>query len=206
MGKSKALKFESKAHEFGWETKEFINELDGMRWTITVTRGDESLCCWWDDKSMLEAPIYRLGAYENRPRNLAAAMRVLEAKPDITKAYKRIKSGSTRQANPEPRGDALDGEGPEMGVVAGTVRYELPFSIETDPDSVILKELRGARLVYLNEISGAAEITSIPRDKNYDLEDTFYLTESSAGRAYVSFMDGLGMFRAVHLDSILQVG
>lgn len=192
MGKAKAEKFQKLGEAEGWTLKEIIEESDINRWTISLVRGDELITCWWDNNSMLESPIYRIGAYENRPRNLAAAVRQLGLKPDLSKAYKKAK----KVAKQEPGAD---------GVAIPVIRHKLPFDIDKDPDKVILRELRGSRITYLNSYTGAAEVAAIPKAKNMDLQNVFFLDEGSNGRAFVSFMDELGMFRAVHLDAILQV-
>lgn len=191
MSRQKAGKFNAEALLAGWKAEDIKHEEDINRYTATVTRGEEKLVLWWDNNQMLECPIYTLGAYEMRPRNMAAARRMLTAKPDLSKAYQKARKIAK----------GTDAEGQAIPIV----RHELPFDIHEDSDSTILKALRGSRIVYLNGLTQAAQVTHIPKLKNLDLQNVFFLSESVDGKAFVSFMDELGMFRAVHLENILQV-
>jgi len=193
---SKARKFGQEAEANGWTVT--ITTSDGDRCDVRCTRGDEIIEIFWVANSLTETPKYTLAGRTTSLHNAAGATRQLSKKPDLNKVYK--KSRRATQKIKVEAGETTDGESIPI------VRHELPFDIWESSDKDILRACRGSRVVWLNSMLGVAEVAFIPKQSNMDLTHTFYVAESSSGKPYMSFMDEHGRFRAVHLESILQVG
>lgn len=194
---NKAEKFQKAAEQNGWAVQ--ITE-KGDEAHVRCTRGGESLYIWWRENSLIETPKYTINGATISTHNAAGAFRQLEKKPDYNKAFRRTR-----------RAEVMTEEKAEIDPLT---RMQLPFDIDDDPDSVILREIRGSRLTWLNGKTGVAESAHVPykvmrgsdvRLMNTDLTHVFYLAAGNDDRAYVSFMDPEGRFRAVYLDAILSV-
>lgn len=185
------------------KAKRFATEADGYKWSSTIThphgdevhvvvvRGDERIHIWWRRGCLIETPKYTLAGRTISLHNAAGATRQLGLKPDLSKAYRRP-------------GAKVAHEVTEDGSLQ-PIRHPLPFDLYEASDKEILRALRGNRVTWLNGMTGLAETSMLPKMSNMNLEDTFYLAENGKGRAYVSFMNEMGHFRAVYLDAILQV-
>lgn len=196
---TKAKKFVTEAERHGWEHK---IEIKGDEAHVYCTREAERLYIWWrgDTGKLIETPKYTFGGHTISTHNAAGAYRQLAAKPDLSKVYRR--SQRIRISSGEEEGEIP------------VVRHTLPFDIDESSDKEILREIRGSRLTWLNRQTGMAEMAQVPYKvtrsgsvilMNTDLKNVFYLAAGNDDRAYVSFMDGEGRFRAVYLDNILQV-
>lgn len=194
MDHKKAIQFMAKAAEFGWESS---SEVKGDETHVTAIRGGEKLTIWWKGNALIASPQYSYMGRKVGTHNTAGAYRQLAAKP-VIKPHRRRRA--ILQDQPET----------EQPIV----RHELPFDILESPKSEILKAIRGNTLTWLNGMTGKVETSMVPykvSDKggvrlfNTDLKSTFYLKTGRNGRQYVSFMDPNGVYRAVYLDSILQV-
>lgn len=87
-------------------------------------------------------------------------------------------------------------------------QFELPFDVLESPNREVLLACRGNRVVYLNRITHMAEMVYIPKEKNRNwnkLHPVYYMTTASSGRRIINFIEDSGMFRAIALDTILQV-
>ena len=193
----KARKFAGQAEANGWIVT--VTDAGDDRFDVRCVRGDEIIEIFWVANSLTETPKYTLAGRTTSLHNAAGATRQLSMKPDLNKVYKKSRRVTPTKVQVEA-GETTDG-----GAIP-VVRHELPFDIWESSDREILRACRGSRIVWLNKTIGTAEVAHIPKQSNLDLKNTFFIAESSAGKPYLSFMDELGRFRAVHLENILQVG
>lgn len=200
----KAERFIAIAEEAGWQTK-WTRAADWIWIKVVATRGAEWLQIEWQNNQLSYSPMYRFHEMDRKIHSRLDAERVLQAtKPDIA-AYQRWQRAN-RNTAPVAAATQPESELPHD--------YMLPFDIHEDPDSVILKAIRGNTLLWKNEFTKEVDSVWVPwrvsdgkrlRVYNADTENVFYLAGSSTGRDYVSFMDANGKFRAVHLDAIIGV-
>lgn len=203
MSLNKANKFIDSAKANGWRTKWECDE-EHTWFRVTAERGPETLVIEWQNGQLAYSPEYRLHEMELKVHSTKDSYRLLEAiKPDMDRYVKW--QSRQRAANRRLGGEAA-------GISEGEVEYDLPFDIEKDPDSVILKAIRGNTIIWKNSISGTVESCFVPwktsdgKTFNWDLENVFYLAEGeTTGKAYLSFMDSNGQFRAVHLEALIGV-
>lgn len=200
----KANRFIKVAKESGWETKWESGENFG--WVnVIATRGAESIEISWQDNTLTGSPIYKFHEMVRKIHSRLDAERTLQrTKPDV-EAYQRYQR--SQRANPA-------GNGTPVAASTSDLELGLPFDIENDPDSVILKAIRGNTILWRNSITGQMERCWVPwkvstkkgwQLYNVDLENVFFLASSSDGKDYLSFMDANGHFRAVHLEAIKSV-
>lgn len=179
----------------GWTgKKEYDPEHDWVM--VYAERGPEKLEIGWCDDVILGPPKYEFaGTVANLHSRKIAADHVKASKPDMTMYLLRQKR-KARAARAMP----VDGQPP-----VELTKHELPFDIHNSTDREILLAIRGSKIVWKNSFTGMPEEEFIPRERNRDLTNVFYVAESSKGRPYVSFMTDQGVFRAVALEQILQV-
>ena len=208
---AKANGFIAEAKRYGWKTA--WRAAKDFSWVeVTATRTGEKIVIEWNNNQLTGPPQHFVHGVQANLHSAAVAKRTLAAvTPDLDLYHRRSKSATRKAAvQPTPKQNSSNGSAaPEPSV------HELPFDIHEDPDHVILNAVRGNTIVYRNTISGLTESALIPyriadgkngvKVFNYDLQNVFYLAESSAGRAYLSFMDANGRFRAVALDTLVGV-
>ena len=199
-GKAKALATLAKEH--GW-TGSIDMCYDSDTATLKAQRDGESFLVEWCSNQLNAPPSYEFGGVESNLHCVATVKRVIKGKPDLEAYMKRRRRQKAVPQNTSSQPDEVSG--PVEDQTIEITQHQLPFELDVTPDNKILKEIRGSTIIWYNSISGAAEISRVPIDKNRDLENVFFIGESGAGRAYLSFMDPNGMFRAVGLDAILQV-
>ncbi|UVK63855.1 hypothetical protein SEA_LILYPAD_51 [Gordonia phage LilyPad] len=205
MSLEKANKFIKTARENGWGTSWQCDE-EHTWFRVTATRGPETIVIEWQNRQLAFSPTYRLHEMQVKVHSTADAYRLLNAvKPDMDRYVK----WQSRQRATNRR---LNGEAEGVSEPATNVEYELPFDIHEDEDSTILKAIRGSTIVWRNSISGVVEQCFVPYKTsdnkvfNWDRNNVFYLAEGeTTGKAYVSFMDSNGQFRAVHLEALIGV-
>lgn len=203
----KANDFIRHAQENGWKTKYRINQAEDFA-EVTCTRNAEELIIGWTQNQLNEPPRYKLHGVEARLHSAAVARRHIQAtKPDLDLYQRRARAAKAKQA----------GNGTPQPTSSSTSELEiaLPFDPETDPDSVILKAIRGNVLIWRNSITNDLEREFVPhkvadgkkgvRVFNWDTENVFYLASSSTGRDYLTFMTVQGHFRSVALDAMVGV-
>ncbi len=216
MSLHKANRFIRKAIANGWETKYHILSKQDENIRVTATRGPEKIVIEWQSNQLAFSPEYHIHEVQLKIHSRLDAERKLEnLKPDMEQ-YQRLQRKAQLKARREaaPVGPLGISEQPLDGNL-GNIEANLPFDIEEDSDSTILKAIRGSTILFRNSISGATESVFVPwRFKgkngevqiyNHDTENVFYLSESEEGRAWLSFMDMNGCFRAVHLDRLIGV-
>lgn len=181
---SKAKSFAQKAEENGWTAKVVAHKEIPDHFDVVCHRGDEEITIWWENNSLLETPKYNFGGRSYSLHNAATAARRLSAKPDVRKVIR---------ARRQPRHAAIPAS-------------YVPFDIWEAPDEEIMRDVLGSHLSWRNSVSGEIETAYVPKSRNWNTQDVFYLSESKAGKPFLSFMDELGMFRAVHLEAIVHVG
>lgn len=209
----KANKFIKEAERHGWATKwKKLSSQDGGFFRVTATRKAETIVIEWAGNQLNGSPLYRLHDMDLKIHSTKDAYRKLAAtKPDMDQYHKW-----QRRSKPKPVGLPVAGHGNDVSEPVADIAISLPFDIDEDPDSVILKAIRGNTIVYKNSYTGEAESVHVPwrikdgrggvRVFNHDTENVFYLAVGeTTGRAFVSFMDSNGQFRAVHLDRLIGV-
>lgn len=198
---NKANKFIEKCEELGWSARWRIVAEDSIQ--VTSKRLNEKIEIEWTDGKLAVSPIYWIADFRRILGNASACIKTMSlSKPDMDPYY-RWQRAQKKNSPAQPEG--------ETPVEIDTSEYTLPFDIVESEDSEILKAIRGNTIIYRNSISGAIESEFVPYrtsdDKifNWDLNNVFFLAESSEGRAFVSFMNSNGVFRCVHLDRLIGV-
>ena len=208
MSVHKANRFIRCAKQNGWEVKYVILSKKDEAIRVTATRGPEKIVIEWTNNQLAYSPEYHLHEMQLKIHSRKDAERKLEqVKPDLEQ-YRRWQRRGRRNAAAKlaavgPNGISTEGVEEEFLVA-------LPFDIKEDSDSTILKAIRGNTIIYKNSISGDHESVFVPfvsggKMFNHDTENVFFLAENEQGRAWLSFMDANGCFRAVHLDRLIGV-
>ncbi|QNJ55366.1 hypothetical protein SEA_LITTLEFELLA_55 [Gordonia phage LittleFella] len=208
MSVTKANRFIETAMEAGWETRYKILDKGTHHIEVTATRGPEKIVISWVQNQLNGPGRYTLHDMEVGLRSAKVANATAAApKPDMD----RYATWQRRNA----RARAGNGTGQAGSSTVQEAEYSLPFDIDEDEDSTILKAIRGNTIVFKNTMTGLVESCHVPwrisdgkggvRVFNRDLENVFYLAENEGGRAFLSFMDVNGQFRAVHLDRLIGV-
>ena len=208
----KAEKFAEVAQEHGWETEVTERpDLGDDYWETNCNRAGEHIHIFYTNNQLTETPKYTFLGRTLSLHNTATATRKLATEPDLTKTYKRVApKRSARLQAPMLDETPLEEEDPTVLFA----RRDLPFDIVESSDAEILKAVRGSTLIYWNSLAKRVEREFVPyivgKDRNVqifnvDLEDTFYQAETDEGKAYLSFMNINGEYRAVHLENILEV-
>lgn len=189
---SKADKFAAVARDNGWTVVVQPEPDDPDIVDVFCERGEEKIHIYWQDNSLIESPTYRFQGYEISLHNAAGATRRLAEKPDPRKVLKR-----RRRKEADEVAGALSQE------EIDAMRHPLPFDQYEDPDSVILKALRGKTLVVLNSISQKVEAIHVPTARNRNKQN-IYLSEGHEDRLVFNFLSDT-CYRAVAVDNILQI-
>ncbi len=188
----KAQKLASICKEHGWTGSLEINHDDDYA-KLSVTRDNERLEIEWLSNQLMAPPKYSYNGMESRLHCASVARRTVERSPEIARRQesqvKRRSSAKRSSSLPSPTSSAL----------------ALPFRIGETPDREILRICRDRTVVWKGQYSETEEMAHIPKLKNTDLENVYYIGESSAGRPYLSFIDHHGCFRAVAFDSMLYL-
>lgn len=190
---AKADKFAKVARENGWTVKVEPEPDDPDIVDVFCERGEERIHIYWQDNSLIESPTYKFQGYEISLHNAAGATRRLAEKPDPRKVFRKRRS---------PKGDDDMAGALSPGEIAA-MRHPLPFDQYEDPDSVILKALRGKTLVVVNTISSKVETIHVPTNRNRNRQN-IYLTEGRNDRLIFNFLSDIN-YRAVAVDNILQI-
>lgn len=183
----------------GWKGKLDLDEKNDWA-KIFANRDQERLEIGWCDNQLIGPPKYEFaGTTANLHSAAVARKHVTASKPDMS-IYLKRKRRRVRAVQRASQNNSSSAE-----VEFDTTQHELPFDIDESTDKEILFAIRGSTLIWKNTLTGMPESEYVPREMNRDLNNTFYVAESSQGRAYVSFMTSGGVFRAVALEQILQV-
>lgn len=201
----KAQDFIELLKENDWKGDFKFDEDTDYAW-VRATRKAEVLEIAWSNNQLNYPPRYTLAGVESNLHHAGIARRVVTGNPDLHAFAKRVK----RRARAAQRQQASPGTPQQNSSSAlpqvDTTQHELPFDVNTSSDKEILMAIRGSTLTWRNRMTGEPELCFVPRESNRDLNNVFYIAESSSGSVFVSFMDAQGTFRAVALDAILQVG
>lgn len=196
--RTKATNFAKHAKVCGWGgTIEFDDDTEYAK--VTAKRGSEVIEVEWINNQLVGPPSHTLAGVKANLHCAATAKRVMEGQPDMDLHMKRAKRAA-RKAKASEKTSSTEEASEEK-----VEQHVLPFDVWESPDHVILRALRGSTIIWRNRISGLPEMDVIPVERNRDLQNTFFLSESKDGKPFVSFMNNEGVFRAVHLESILQV-
>lgn len=200
MGKAERVIAVAQATSPPWEVDLVAG--DAASETLHLARGDETMTIKWVNGGLEHPLTYSLsGVKEVKLRNVSAALKVIEGKPDYTKRT----AAPRQERSSAPR---------EIAKVA------LPFDIETATDSDIIKAVRGKQIVWLNEMAGEYERASVPPRKLVEVKDAsapggvkkvwrtsrnISVSKTSAGRRVLTFPAVGEQYRSVGLDSIVQI-
>lgn len=183
----------------GWKGKLDLDEKNDWA-KIFANRGQERLEIGWCDNQLLGPPRYEFaGTVANLHSAAIARKHVTASRPDMS-IYLKRKRRKVRAVRRTGQNNSSSVE-----IELDMTQHILPFDIEESTDKEILLAIRGATVMWKNNLTGMPESEYVPREMNRDLNNVFYVAESSKGRAYVSFMTSSGVFRAVALEQILQV-
>lgn len=194
---AKAERFIILLKEHGWKGG-YKFDYDNDYAEISVTRDAEVLFISWVDNQWICPGKYTFAGVDSRVNRAKDAWRIITGKPDMD-LFKRRQRAAARRAKANGQAVVASEQVLELE------QPNLPFDIETDDDNTILKACRNGTIVWRNKLTGLVETAWAPREFNRDLQNTFYIGESSTGRPYLSFKDSEGIFRAVAFDQMLQV-
>lgn len=200
--KTKALNFATLAKEHGW-TGSFETDEENDYAKIIAKRKDEELEIEWVNNQLAAPPKYRFAGTEANLHSAAVAKRTVMGAPDMRVAQMRRRRAQ-RTARTAQQQNSSNGAEVQLEVK----QFELPFDVIESPNREVLLACRGNRVVYLNRITHMAEMVFIPKEKNRNwnkLHPVYYMTTASSGRRIINFIEDSGMFRAIALDTILQV-
>lgn len=198
-----ASKLERAGEEHGWsvKTSDESNGHAGIETVVVVTcvatRGQETIKIWWENKRLLEAPVYVLAGREVKLRNASACVQQMAKAPDFEKSARRAK--------------ALRRKGEEAADVQPDPD-SLPWIYLEDPtDQDILRACYAKSIVWRNQITREVETDVIVRSSdalnkkgNFNANN-YHISISSAGRQILNFLGVFG-FRSVAFDSVLRIG
>lgn len=179
-------------------------ESSGGMYTLTLTRGDESMVIVWHEESLaLVHPLtYALsGVREVKLRNVSAAIKVLAEKPSYKVGRSRPTGVQRVQADGEPLGEVY-----------------LPFDPAVDDDRTIVKALVGKVLVWRAVMTGEYIEARVPARERVEVPDgkggkkvvlrtnpNIYISTTSAGKRVLTFPAVNEQFRSCYLDGLVQV-
>lgn len=184
---------------------EYETEESGDLYTLTLTRGEETMQITWDtaqNDTLIHPLSYSLaGVRETKLRNVSAAMKIIEGKPNYTARRRKV-------AAPQPAGE------PEEDIKP----LPLPFDPEESSDRDIVKALTGKRIVWKNRMLGIYESGVVPPRVRVEVKDgnggfktvlrtsrNIRMATTTAGRRVITFPAVNEQFRSVGLDQIVQV-
>lgn len=212
---NKADAFIAEAEKNGWICEWRAGNNYG--WVeVTAKRGPEKLVIEWNSNQLTGPPLYTLHEITWKLHSAKVAKQtVSRVKPDLDAYQRRQRAAQLAQRRQAVQptkssngsGPTTNGSIPEPPVPAGAI---IPFDIYEDSNATILKAIRGSTLVWKNQFTGMTEREFVPhlvgnKLYNRDLDNTFYLALGDKDRAYVSFMNTNGKFRAVYLDQLVAV-
>lgn len=201
----KANAFMKVCKDNSWQTKWKASE--SREWVeVTATRDSEQIVIAWNEDQLMGPPQYTLNGYTRGLHSAAVAKRTVQQLKPALDDFKRAARKASGQLAKATENSTVP--------VAAPITYSLPFDVETSPDEVILKAVRGNTVVWRNRLTGQLESEFVPHKIsdghgvkvfNWDTERVFYLAEANSGRAYLSFMTTNGVFRAVALETLVGV-
>lgn len=181
------------AKEHGW-TGSWETDPETEYAGVVFKRNSERLEISWINNQLTGPPKYEFAGTTANLHSAAVAKRHLTGQPDMDLAVRRMRK---QKAVTEEDAEVID-----------ATKHDLPFDLIESTNKEILLACRGAVLIYKNPISGRAERVYIDGRKNRNFNKNYpvyFISRSSAGRRALNFIEGGGMFRAVGLDTILQV-
>lgn len=199
-----AAKLERAGAEHGWQviTKDESDGRGGVETVVVVTcvatRGQEVISIWWENKHLLEAPLYKLAGREIKLRNASACVQQMAKKPDFEKAARAAKSAKRR---------GLDAE----DVTADPESLPWVYLGSDATDAEILRSCYAKTIVWKNSITEEVETDVIVRSSDASLRKgnfnstNYHITVSSKGRRILNFLGALA-YRSVALDDVLRIG
>ena len=202
---SKAGRFAATAKEHGWTGK--FNASEDQEWAevICERKGEHIEISWFEDK-LTGPPKYSFGGVELKLHSTKVATDKLTGKPDLEQVTRHRRRAVRAQQAAQTM--STTDEGGHVAVLTDVEPDILPFDVEESSNKDILVACRGASIVFVNRISGLADMVFVHPDKNRNwnkLHPVYYISVSKLGRKSINFIENSGAFRAVALDSILQV-
>lgn len=188
----KALAMIAVAKEHGW-TGSWETDPGTEYAGVVFKRNSEQLEISWINNQLTGPPKYTFAGTKANLHSAAVAKRTLAGQPDMDLAVRRMR----KQKTEFEEGEEID-----------ATKHDLPFDLIESSNKEILLACRGSVIIFKNLISGRAERVFIDPYKNRNFNKmypVYKITTSSTGRRALNFLEPGGMFRAVGLDSILQV-
>lgn len=205
----KAENFGNVATSNGWDVRYEVKSPDVPEPFLyvycergTPGKSREKVSIFWEGTRMHTAPRYYWNdEFKWGLHNTADAKKQLAGKPDMKRLLKSAQSKAKKGMISED--DPLITEG--FGEITDEQR-DLPFDIWESSDAEILKAVRGSTILVLNSISRRTEAIHIPKEKNRNLKHFRIDMNKAETKPILHFIEGSGVFRSVHLESILRVG
>lgn len=189
---SKATKFIQLCKENGWQgEREFDYENDFA--LVKVHRDHEILEIEWLDNQLTGPPKYSYNGITVRLHCAATARKNIERSPEIA----RRQESQVKRRAPRLKSSFSSSQTSSIPM--------LPFTIGETPDREILRVCRNKTLVWWSDLMQAEQQAHIPKTKNVDLHNVYYIGETSVGKEYLSFCDENGSFRAVSFSAMLRL-
>ena len=190
----KASNFANFAKEHGWQSK---CTQEGIVVRLFARRGEnETLEIQWHDGCVLTefAPVYSLAGERIKVRNLSAASKVIQEKPDPKRLAKATRKRK-RQTGIDYSGGPLSDDD------RMSLRGSVPFDAESTDDE-IEAVLHKRSITWINTISGQVDSARIDADKQFKIVRKNGNEKIKAD--FVTFCCAEG-YRAVYLKSIVAV-
>lgn len=202
---TKAGQFAAIAKENGWTGKFNVGE-DGEWAEVICERDGEHLEISWFENKLTGPPKYSFSGVELKLHSTKIATDKLRGKPDLEQVTRHRRRAVRAQQAAQPMStNGTEGEAAPLADVEADI---LPFDPEESSNKDILLACRGATLIYVNRISRLADMVYVHPLKNRNdnkSQRVYFISVSQAGRKSINFIENSGAFRAVALDSILQV-
>lgn len=177
---SKAQAFLTDATAAGWDGEVETRNGAVVVETATVRRGSEVIVIEWQNGACMEGTLHtRADGSTVKLRNASAARQVMAAAPPTPEAL--AATAARRQ---------------RIGGATRVARRSIPFDMGTMLDEELSEALKGAKVIWVNSISGAEEIDWIPGNSKVRID------EQPSGRT-VHFNSGSA--RSVRISSIISV-
>lgn len=180
-GPDKAANFGSYVKPYGWDGKWSRDEETGVTHLFARRGENETINVWWQANGAViqEAlPMYTIAGEKIKCRNVSHAATIASREPDVDRLAKATKK-QTRN-------------------LTGDKKIELTATYDFTgmADDEIEKMLLGARIGWINRLSGSVEQAQVCGRKQIKVVRN--------GHTQLHFIDGDG-FHAVYLDSIVSV-
>jgi hypothetical protein len=200
-----AGKLEKAGEAHGWSVKTtdnsaafFRGDVGFVRVDCVSIRGQERISIWWENKRLVEAPVYELAGAVNKLRNASACVQQMAKTPDFEKSARKTRAARRRGIEAE-----------EVTADPETLPWEYLPEDYTDAD--ILRACYAKTVVWRSTTTGEVETDVVVRSMDAERRTgnfnstNYHISRSSTGRMILNFLGVLG-YRSVAFDTILRIG